>query len=309
MELAPRHALPIERPMAADPKSETEKSAFSGSFFDADDPTALVIADRLASLGTMVAGVAHEINNPITYVLGNLGELERLSSAMREAILTYRHRLGELVGESAANVIAEAETKVYQAGGIEVLDELIADATEGAMRIRDLVRDLLSLSRNSEGSTTPVNINDILDSTLRVVTRQLAPCAYLERDYEATRLIEGDRAKLGQVCLNLITNAIDACVPPDPTKQRIRARTRDTVDGVELEIQDSGGGIPLDVQPKIFSPFFTTKGVGDGTGLGLYISRRIIEDHGGTIEFRCEQGQGTAFKIWLPERPQKDNAQ
>ncbi len=259
-----------------------------------EDPNALMITDRLASLGTLVAGVAHEINNPITYVLGNLGDLERLVVAMREAILTYR-------GGATPDVIASAETKIFQAGGLEVLDEILSDAQEGAIRIRDLVRDLLQLSRASEESSTPVNVHEVLDSSLRLVAKQLAARAVLVRDYRATREIEGDRAKLAQVFMNLITNAMHACTPPDPERHTIVLRTQNTDAGIELEIHDSGNGIPEEIQHEIFTPFFTTKNLGEGTGLGLYISRRIIEQHGGSISFRCPRPGGTIFRVQLPE--------
>ncbi len=265
------------------------------------DPNALVIADRLASLGTLVAGVAHEINNPITYVLGNLGDLERLMGAMREAILTYRGRVGQHMGDAAAEVIASAETKIFEAGGLEVLDEILSDAHEGAIRIRDLVRDLLHLSRSSERSSAPVNVHEILDSSLRLVSKQLAARAVLKRDYQASREVEGDRTKLAQVFMNLINNAMHACSPPDSARHRITVRTRDTEDGIELEIEDTGEGIPEEIHEEIFTPFFTTKEPGSGTGLGLYISRRIIEEHGGSISFRCEPPGGTIFSVRLPQ--------
>ncbi len=265
------------------------------------DPNALVIADRLASLGTLVAGVAHEINNPITYVLGNLGDLERLMGAMREAILTYRGRVGQHMGDAAAEVIASAETKIFEAGGLEVLDEILSDAHEGAIRIRDLVRDLLHLSRSSERSSAPVNVHEILDSSLRLVSKQLAARAVLKRDYQASREVEGDRTKLAQVFMNLINNAMHACNPPDSARHRISVRTRDTKDGIELEIEDTGEGIPEEIHEEIFTPFFTTKEPGSGTGLGLYISRRIIEEHGGSISFRCEPPGGTIFTVRLPQ--------
>jgi len=265
------------------------------------DASALVIADRLASLGTLVAGVAHEINNPITYVLGNLGDLERLAGAMREAILTYRGRVGRQMGEEAAEVIATAETKLFQAGGLEVLDEILSDAYEGAVRIRDLVRDLLQLSRPSDRSTAPVNVHEILDSSLRLVAKQLAARAVLKRNYQASCSVEGDRAKLAQVFMNLVNNAMQACDPPDPSRHRISVRTRDTEDSIELEVEDTGSGIPEEIREQIFSPFFTTKTAGAGTGLGLFISRKIIAEHGGTISFRCEPTGGTIFTVRLPQ--------
>ena len=263
---------------------------------EAANATAHVIADRLASLGTLVASVAHEINNPITYVLGNLGELERLSAAMREAILSYR----ALARDGQARVGAEA--KIEEAGGLDLLAELVADTYEGAARIRDLVRDLLNLSRPPERATELTNVHEILDSTLRLANRRISPVATLDVAYGAKQWVHGDRAQLGGAFLNLITNAVQACVPPDPDRHVIGVRTRDTSDGVEIEFSDTGIGIPLDRREEIFSPFFTTKIPGEGTGLGLYISRRIIREHGGTLTFRARESGGTIFTIHLPGR-------
>jgi signal transduction histidine kinase len=259
----------------------------------------------MACLGGLVAGVAHEINNPITYVLGNLSDLSTIVSAMRETILGYRSHVGELMGEEAEELIRTIEAKIEENGGLDVLDEIQADAYEGAIRIRDLVRDLLGLTRSSSHSTTPIEVQEILDSSLRLVAKQLSARATLERDYRATKMIEADRARLAQVFMNLITNAIHVCDPPDPCRHRILIRTRDTEKGIEVQVEDSGPGVPEEIRDKIFAPFFTTKEVGVGTGLGLYISQQIIEDHGGWICFSCATPTGAVFTVSLPERQER----
>ncbi len=264
----------------------------------ATDPTALAVEEGLAALGTLVAGVAHEINNPITYVIGNLGELERLCRAMREALAGYRAALAAFSGGEAR--ADDLERKVEEAGGVEIVDELIGDALEGAHRIREVVRDLLRIAHPSERGTAPVDVHDILDSTLRLIGRQLGRAARLEKDYRATRRVDGDRARLAQVCLNLIANAMDACQPPDPERHRIGVRTRDTDDGIEVEISDTGPGVPEHLRERIFESFYTTKPVGSGTGLGLFISRRIVEEHGGRLELAPSSGAGACFRVFLP---------
>ena len=258
------------------------------------DAEAYEVADRLASLGMLVASVAHEVNNPITYVLGNLGELERLAGAMREAIAGYRREAG-----AADPRIGSAEAKIEQAGGLELLDELFADTYEGAFRIRDLVRELLNLSQPNERAAL-LNVHEILDSTLRLAHRQITPVATLERDYRATQWVYGDRAQLGGVFLNLITNAVQACDPPEPQSHRIQVCTRDSPHGVEVQFRDTGGGVPTEDRDELFSPFFTTKEPGKGTGLGLYISQKIVRQHGGSIDFRCLETGGTIFSVHLP---------
>ena len=256
---------------------------------------AQAIADRLASLGTLVASVAHEVNNPITYVLGNLGELERLTAAMREAIVSYRQETRDPVAS------LRAEAKIEQAGGLELADELFADVYEGALRIRDLVRDLLNLSRPPERASEALNVHEVLASTLRLASRQISPVAELQVDYAATRWIRADRAQLGGVFLNLLTNAVHACDPPRPGLHRVHVQTRDDgVDSVVIEVSDSGVGIPEERRDDVFLPFFTTKAPGEGNGLGLFISRRIVEEHGGTLDFRARESGGTIFTVRLP---------
>jgi signal transduction histidine kinase len=269
------------------------------------DSLALLITDRMARLGTLVAGVAHEINNPITYVLRNFEDLGALAAAMREALLAYRTRMGELPGDEAAALITEIEMKVHRAGGLEVLDELQADTYEGIIRIRDLVRDLLEVSRSSDHSTGLVDVHEILDSSLRLIARPLSARATLEWSYQAETMVEADRAKLAQVFLNLITNAMHACEPPDPSRHRIRVCTRDTEDGIEVRIEDTGAGVPEEIRDMIFAPFFTTKEAGTGTGLGLYISRQIVEDHGGSLALGRATPTGATFTIRLPERQER----
>jgi signal transduction histidine kinase len=279
-----------------------------------DSPSALILADRLAALGTLVAGVAHEVNNPITYVIGNLAEIERLTAAMREALVGYRRAWQERGGSD--ELAASIEAKLSEVGGLGSLDEILTDALEGASRIRDLIRDLLSLSRESDPSCEVVNVHEVLDSTLRLASRRLGPVARVSREYGAESHVSGDRTRLSQVFLNLLTNAIDACAidacaidaaqPADPSGHLISVRTEDVADGIAIEITDSGDGIPRELQPRLFTPFFTTKKVGEGTGLGLYISRRIIESHGGRLDFRSDGGSGTTFRVFLPSRSRSD---
>jgi len=252
-----------------------------------------------AELATLVAGMAHEINNPITYVLGNLRELTGSCAAIAETLAAYRSELRRLAGEAAPARIDDLEAKLRDAGGLELVDELVTDATDGAARIRDLMRDLLSVSRSAQPARAPLQLETVLEQTLRLVARPLAARAELVRDFATTRVVEGDAAQLGQVFLNLLSNALDACAALPDRAHRISVRTRDTARGVRIEIDDSGAGIHPDERARVFVPFFTTKPTGAGTGLGLYLSRRIVRDHGGEIGFEPLES-GTRFFVELP---------
>jgi len=253
-----------------------------------------------SELATLVAGMAHEINNPITYVLGNLRELGGSCAAIAETLAGYRRELRVLAGESAPARIADLEAKLRDAGGLELVDELVTDAADGAARIRDLMRDLLSVSRSaSQAVRAPVQLEVVLEQTLRLVARPLGARAELERDFGASRAIQGDAAQLGQVFLNLLSNALDACAAVPERAHRICVRTRDVAGAVRVEIDDSGAGIHPDEHARVFEPFFTTKPTGAGTGLGLYLSRRIVREHGGEIGFETLE-RGTRFWAAFP---------
>ncbi|MFI5317003.1 MAG: sensor histidine kinase [Myxococcota bacterium] len=256
-----------------------------------------------AELATLVAGMAHEINNPISYVLGNLNELAATCAAMAETLAGYRRELAELAGASAPARVADIEAKLRDLGGMDLADELLADASEGARRIRDLVRDLLSVSRSTHASCAPLRIDDVLEQTLRLVARPLGARATLVRDFAATRTVLGDAVRLGQVFLNLLTNAIDACASAPGRSHQIQVRTRDLARAVRIEIEDTGAGIEPAERARVFAPFVTTKPAGAGTGLGLYVSRRIVLAHRGEIGFDDLPAGGTRFWVELPASP------
>jgi signal transduction histidine kinase len=269
-----------------------------------DGAAALETAERLARLGTLLGGVAHELNNPLTYLIANLNDLDALTRAMREALAGYRRLVEQRLGPEGAVEAAALEAKLVELGGTDVCDELVEDALEGLLRIRTLVGDVLGLCRSADlaggRQGRPLDVHQVLGSTLRLVRREIEQCAHLERDWRASREVRVDPARLGQVLLNLLTNARDACQPPDPERHRIAVRTYDCDGGVRIEVEDSGVGIPETVRAKIFSPFFSTKPVGAGTGLGLFISRQLVEEHGGSLDFEPAPGGGTRFRVSLP---------
>ncbi len=264
------------------------------------DQAGPVLPERLASLGTLVATVAHEINNPVAYLLGNLSELRTLSGAMRETILCYRGAIDRLGETEAAEASREIESKLEQSAGMDALEELLDDAEAGAFRIRDVVRDLLVLAREPGPGGSKIDINESLESAIRLVHKELESRASLVRELEATRAVAADPTKLGRLLLNLLLNAVAACDPVDSSRHQITVRSFDRTEGVQIEVEDTGGGIPEEIRDQVYAPFFTTRGDKSGTGLGLFAAQQIVEEHGGRMGFRTPPGGGTVFWVVLP---------
>jgi two-component system, cell cycle sensor histidine kinase and response regulator CckA len=226
------------------------------------------ISDRLASLGALAASVAHEINNPLSYVLLNL----ELASSEVEAIGSDRPDLRES----------------------------LAHAREGTDRVLEIVRDMKMLSRLDEATDTAIDLAEVLDAAIAVAERVIRAKARLVRSYRPTPLARGMRGKLGQVFLNLLTNAADAIPEGAPSNHAIRVSTHTSADGrAVVEIADTGSGITPQIASRVFDPFFTTKPVGHGTGLGLAMCHRIITELGGEIAFESAPGT-TTFRVTLP---------
>ncbi len=233
--------------------------------------THLIQSEKMASLGQLVAGIAHEINTPLGYARGNV-------QTVREVLAS----LGSAQG-AATESLGDA-------------DVLLGDAEYGLERITELVLSLKDFSRIDRSRTEPFNVNDCLEAALKICHNQLKDRIEVKRDYGALPAIPCAPSQLNQVFLNLITNALQAI---DGTGT-ISISTRYQGTRVEVRIGDTGCGISPDVQAHIFEPFFTTKPVGKGTGLGLSIVYRIIEDHGGSIGVSSSPGVGTEFSISLP---------
>ena len=227
----------------------------------------LIQSEKMASLGQMVAGVAHEINTPLGYATSNVG------------------------------VVRESLEVIKDNPEFEDFTALLKDAEHGLTTIADLVMSLKNFSRVDRSRTELFTINDGLDTALKICHNQLKGRVEIERDYGELPPIPCAPSQLNQVFLNLLTNAGQA-IEGDG---RIRIRTRDAGDRIEIAIRDSGCGMDAETQSHIFKPFFTTKEVGEGTGLGLTIVFRIIEDHNGRITVQSAPGAGTEFTITLPK--------
>jgi signal transduction histidine kinase/DNA-binding response OmpR family regulator len=237
-------------------------------------------AQRLASLGMLAAGVGHEINNPLTYVMGNL-----------------QYVLERLVAEGSPD---RATSELAQ---------LLRDALEGTNRIRSIVRDLRTFSRLESEEHAAVEIPEVVETALSIVSNELRHRARVVKRYQAVEPVRGDSARLGQVFLNLLTNAAQAIRDGHSESNEVRISIAPSAPGrLVVGIEDTGAGIPDDVIGKIFEPFFTTKAVGEGTGLGLSICQKIVAEHQGTIAVESRPGGGTTFRVTLPTVPREPAA-
>jgi PAS domain S-box-containing protein len=229
---------------------------------------AAVLSDRMASVGLVAAGVAHEINNPLAAVMMSL---DLLASRVRAA-----------------------------GGTAEISADALDDARTGLDRVREIVRDLRVFARDDQDRRAPVDVVRVVGSTLRMASGQIAARARLVTRLDPVPPVTATDARLGQVVLNLLLNATQAIGDGDPEENEIEVTTAHVRDHVVVSIRDTGGGIPPELRTKIFTPFFTTKDVGVGTGLGLSICHRIITNLGGEIDFTTEVGVGTEFRVTLP---------
>jgi signal transduction histidine kinase len=235
----------------------------------------LMISDRMASMGTLAAGVAHEINNPLASVMANL--------------------------ELAANSLADLTARQGPSPDAANIEEELQDAREGAERIRNIIRDLKIFSRSGEDRKGLVDVQRVLESTTRMAWNEIRHRARLVKNYSAVPLVEASEAQLGQLFLNLVVNAAQAIPEGDADNNEVRVSVGEDAGGmVVVEVSDTGSGIPREVQEHVFRPFFTTKPIGVGTGLGLAICHQIVVGLDGRIEYETEMGQGTAFRVYLP---------
>jgi len=252
----------------------------------------LLQADRMVSVGTLAAGVAHEINNPLAYMLANL---EHVTRRKLPQIAGELDRLGDVeIGEGAPQV-ASVRRLLAEVG------EMLEIAREGADRVRTIVRDLKTFSRADEERRGPVDVHRVLDASINMAWNEIRHSAILHRDYGQVPPVDANESRLGQVFLNLLVNAAQAIPAGHATENEIRVRTSTDPSGdVRVEISDSGCGIAPEAVARIFDPFYTTKPEGVGTGLGLWICQGIVTGLGGAITVDSTIGRGTTFTLTLP---------
>src|SRR5713101_1753617 len=233
----------------------------------------LLVSERMASLGTLAAGIAHEVNNPLAYVTANL---EFVIGRLREA-------------DASA-----------QGGRPSELVQALTEAHEGADRVRKAMGDLKTFSRPDDKASGPVDVHRVVESAVNIAWNEIQQRARLVNECVDVPKVQANEAQLAQVALNLIMNAVQSIPEGDPARHEIRIETRRSGDRVAIEIRDTGSGISEEVRGRIFDPYFTTKPVGTGTGLGLSVCHSIVTLLGGEIEVESEVGHGSLFRVLLP---------
>lgn len=262
----------------------------------------LVNAEKMASLGQLTAGIAHEINNPVNFIASNIPPLRRDLADVLEVLQGYRSLDRDEV-RPAVSALRAREAELDLDGSIAELGDIVRSIEEGAERTAEIVRGLRNFSRLDEDDLKLADLNEGLRSTLTVLTNQLRETADLRLEFGELPAVECHPGKLNQVFMNILNNAVQAIAScKDRRRGTITVRTARIDDRVHIAIADDGPGMTEAVLAKVFDPFFTTKDVGEGTGLGLSIAYSIVEKHGGRITVESLPGAGTTFHITLPLR-------
>jgi len=263
-----------------------------------DAQSRLVHAAKMASLGQMVAGIAHELNNPIGFIFSNMGHLREYSEKLNRIILA---------GERGSDALEKAKREHDYEYVTQDLPRLIGSCEEGARRTRDIVLGLRNFSRLEEARIKKVDLREGIENTLRLLSGEVKNRIRVHTEFGPMPEVLCYASQLNQVFMNILTNAVQAIEGEGDIWITLRHVDSDSDNGdhrgggrAQVSIRDSGKGMPADVADKIFDPFFTTKTVGQGTGLGLSISYGIIKKHGGDIQVHSEIGKGTEFVITIP---------
>ena len=259
-----------ERPPSGQPGPPLSLAP-TGRVSDDERKARLELADRLTTLGTLSAAIGHELNNPLTYVIGNL-------SHVLEGMAERRHTLDD------PDMLAA-----------------IREALGGAERIARIVQDMRSLGRQGPVKLEPVEVETALELAVRQTSNHIRHRARLTRNFSSAPLVDADVPQICQVFVNLLLNAAQAIPPGEARRHEIAISLREEGDEAVVDISDTGGGIPPRALARVFEPFFTTKPVGEGTGLGLAISRSIVESLGGRVEISSTEGVGTTVQVRLPK--------
>ncbi len=260
----------------------------------------LVQSEKLASIGQLAAGVAHEINNPVGFVLSNVGTLDDYLKSLLRMIAAHEDAQASIGSAEVITALNELRESLELNHVREDLPDLMRETREGVVRVRQIVQDLKDFSRvDAPQQWQLVDLHQGIDSTLNIVGSEVKFKADVVKEYGALPSIECLPSQINQVIMNLVVNAAQAM---GAARGRITIRTGADAQQVWIEVSDTGAGIPKDSLLRIFDPFYTTTPVGQGTGLGLSVSYGIVQKHLGSIEVQSEIGQGTTFRVTLPIR-------
>ncbi|WP_374580405.1 ATP-binding protein [Pseudoduganella sp.] len=264
----------------------------------------LLQSEKMASIGVLAAGVAHEINNPVGFVNSNLSSLQRYMDSLLQLLDAYEARERHL--PEAERAALQALRKEIDADYLRAdLGSLLSESMDGLDRIKRIVQDMKDFSHVSGGEMLAANIETGLDSTLNVVWNEIKYKAEVVKQYSGVPEIECIPSQLNQVFMNLLVNAAHAI----EARGSIVLRTAYDDASITVVVSDTGSGIPPENLGRIFEPFFTTKPVGKGTGLGLSMSYSIVQKHGGRIEVESELGKGSTFRVILPRQMAASSAE
>lgn len=268
--------------------------------------TQMLQSEKMVTIGHLAAGVAHEINNPISFLLPNLDMLTDYFDRINELMGRYGELISRPSLEGLGNIPKDFEKKVKVIKEFEDLSDmqnikedlpfLLDDCKEASQRISRIVKTLKNFAQPGNERMLLVNVNELLEAVLEVLHNELKSKATIEKKFQDIELIKGSAAKLNLCFMNLLLNAVQAI----DENGHIIVETRQDEKTVTVVIADNGCGMPADILPKIFDPFFTTKPVGIGTGMGLSMSYQIVQEHGGSIEVESTENSDTQFSIVFP---------
>ncbi len=256
----------------------------------------LLQSEKMASIGQLAAGVAHEINNPIGFILSNLGTLNKYVDKLTAFIRDQEEVIRSMEPNEVVAGLEEKRKRLKLDFVMEDIRDLIKESVEGADRVKKIVQNLKSFSRVDQTEYKHADLNECLEDTVNIVWNELKYKVTVEKEYGEIPLTKCYAQQLNQVFMNLLVNAAQAI----EKQGTIRIKTWSENGSIFVSIADTGCGIPEEVRSKIFDPFFTTKEVGQGTGLGLSISYDIIKNHQGEIMVESEPGKGTTFTLRIP---------
>lgn len=264
----------------------------------------LLQAEKMASIGQLAAGVAHEINNPIGFVYSNLGSLEQYVEQLLGITAAYERTESDLPNQSLLKEVHALKLEADWAFLKQDVRDLLKESSAGIIRVKKIVQDLKDFSHVDQPEWLWADLHKGIDSTLNIVHSEIKYNAEVLKEYGTIPPVECMASQLNQVFMNMLVNASHAIGEGNYGKITIRSGMEN--DMVWVEFADTGKGITPENMKRIFDPFFTTKPVGKGTGLGLSLSFGIVEKHHGRIEVKSEVGNGTAFRVWLPVKQNKD---